>query len=80
MIFFDGDHSVEGVHSDLEAWLPKMRSEGYTVFHDYGWAEGVQKAIHEITLPITGKYSATPNMWWGQLKKDILSKSQIMNL
>ena len=52
LLFLDGDHSYEGLKSDLDAWLPKMKRNGMVVFHDYGWSEGIQKAVQELIFPI----------------------------
>ena len=34
-VFLDGDHSYEGVKSDIEAWWPKVRPRGMLCGHDY---------------------------------------------
>lgn len=64
MIFFDGGHSYETIKTDWENWSPKLKRGGIVVFHDIGWAEGVNKVIEENgkNLQKTGNL---PNMWWG---------------
>lgn len=61
LLFIDGDHSYEAVKSDVEAWLPKLKEGAIVIFHDYGWAEGVQRTIEETVKPIQigggGEYS-----------------------
>jgi glycosyltransferase involved in cell wall biosynthesis/predicted O-methyltransferase YrrM len=52
LLFVDGDHAYEEVRADLEAWLPKVKNGGIVVFHDYNWAEGVQRAVREFVVPI----------------------------
>jgi predicted O-methyltransferase YrrM len=52
MLFIDGDHSYEGVSTDLRAWLPKLRNGAWLLLHDSGWAEGVQRAIREMVAPV----------------------------
>lgn len=52
MLFLDGDHAYEAVKLDLANWLPKLRSGGWLALHDWGWAEGVKRAIAEIVQPI----------------------------
>ncbi|MCS7261539.1 MAG: class I SAM-dependent methyltransferase [Anaerolineae bacterium] len=47
-MFVDGDHSYEGVRSDIECWLPKVLEGGVVAFHDYRWSPGVKKAVDEI--------------------------------
>ncbi len=46
MLFIDGDHTYQGVSADLEAWLPKLESDGILAFHDMN-APGVLRAIRE---------------------------------
>jgi len=50
LVFIDGDHRYEGVHNDIQAWLPKVRPGGIICGHDYGqptpeW--GVKEAVDE---------------------------------
>jgi hypothetical protein len=40
------------VTSDLKAYLPKVKVGGTVLLHDWGWAEGVQRAIREIVIPL----------------------------
>lgn len=67
LMFFDGDHSEDGVKSDVSSWFPKLKPGAVVVFHDYGWAEGVQKTVCEDVLPLTCLHRSLPNMWWGVL-------------
>jgi glucosyl-dolichyl phosphate glucuronosyltransferase len=52
LLFVDGDHSYEGVSTDLEAWLPKVKDGGIVVFHDYNWSEDIKQAIREFIVPL----------------------------
>lgn len=52
LLFIDGDHSYEGVSTDLRVWLPKMKNAGIIAFHDYSWAEGVRRVVEEFVAPI----------------------------
>lgn len=36
LVFIDADHSYQGVKKDFEAWFPKIKTDGYFVFHDVG--------------------------------------------
>lgn len=51
-LFVDGDHSYEGVSSDIRSWFPKLSAGAVVVFHDYGWAEGVKRAVAEFVRPL----------------------------
>lgn len=51
-LFVDGDHSYEGVSNDIRSWFPKLSAGAVAVFHDYGWAEGVQRAVAELVKPL----------------------------
>jgi hypothetical protein len=53
LLFVDGDHSYEGVSGDLRSWLPKLNPNAWLLLHDYGWAEGVQRAIREMVAPVS---------------------------
>ncbi len=64
MIFFDGGHSYETINSDWNNWSPKLKKNAIVVFHDTGWAEGVNKVIEENSSSLSKKDSL-PNMWWG---------------
>ncbi len=50
--YFDGDHSYEGVKSDLEVLFPKMKLGGIMAFDDYHrrgwWGDGVIRAIYDF--------------------------------
>jgi len=50
--YVDGDHSYEGVKSDLAALFPKMKKGGIMAFDDYHrrgwWGDGVIRAINEF--------------------------------
>lgn len=64
LLFIDGDHSYDGVVSDIKAWLPKLRDNGMVIFHDWEWAEGVRRAIEEIVRPLqTEEPTILPNMY-----------------
>ena len=46
-IFIDGDHSYEGVLSDLNNWFPKMKKISVMSGHDF-WAPTVKRAVLEF--------------------------------
>lgn len=49
LIHIDGDHVYEAVKSDIEHWLPKVKSGGYACFDDFGHDSlpGVYQACEE---------------------------------
>lgn len=67
-LFIDGDHSHEGVKADVEAWVSKLNKNALVVFHDIGWAEGVQRVIKENISPRAVKEGRLPNLYWAWLK------------
>lgn len=68
LLFVDGDHSYEGCHADINAWLEKVRPGGLIYMHDVGWAEGVQRVIREMLLPrMEASGAVGDNLWWGIL-------------
>jgi hypothetical protein len=47
-VFLDADHSYEGVRSDIEAWLPKVKRGGIFAGHDFAhYFPGVMRAVLE---------------------------------
>jgi predicted O-methyltransferase YrrM len=66
-LFIDGDHSYESVKSDVDDWFPKLNNGAMVIFHDIGWAEGVQRVIEESVRPCAKKDGRLPNMYWAWL-------------
>lgn len=48
-LLLDGDHSLEGMRADLEAWLPKMKPGATIAGDDWNWT-GVHTAVLERFL------------------------------
>jgi hypothetical protein len=69
VLFIDGDHSYNGVKADWEAYKCFLDVGSTVIFHDYGWAEGVVKVVHEDVMPLVSNHGHLPNMWWGQIGK-----------
>ncbi len=48
-VFVDADHTYEAVLADIDAWLPKIRSGGQMLGHDWGSPgfPGVARAVRE---------------------------------
>lgn len=69
LLFIDGDHSYEGVKADWDAYKGFLGIGSVVIFHDYGWADGVKRVVHEEVLSLTSSHAQLPNMWWGTLSK-----------
>lgn len=39
-VFFDAEHSVEGINKEFDAWIPKIKIGGHLIFHDYKYQVG----------------------------------------
>jgi cephalosporin hydroxylase len=48
-VFIDGNHQLDAVAADIDAWLPKVMSGGILAGHDYvpGSYDGVVQAVNE---------------------------------
>jgi len=50
LLYVDGDHSFDGVSSDISIAISKMQTGSLIIFDDYGvggwWSDGVTKAVH----------------------------------
>lgn len=65
LLFIDADHSYQGCSEDVKAWLSKVKDGGTIVFHDYGWAEGVQRTVAELIMPIQSMPGQrTDSIYW----------------
>ena len=72
VVYLDGDHTYNGVKTDIKAWLPKVKKGGYLVGHDYcagktggGYPYGVIEAVAEA-FPDTevGVTNDSPPSWY----------------
>jgi predicted O-methyltransferase YrrM len=64
LLFIDADHSYEAVKADLAGWLPRLRPGALIILHDWGWAEGVQRAVRQTVVPIqVSQPHILPNMY-----------------
>lgn len=50
LLFVDGDHSYEGVRTDIDAWAPHLAHRHKIAFDDYGTPKnlGVKQAVDEL--------------------------------
>ena len=67
-LFIDGDHSYEACKKDWDLCSPLLREGSVVVFHDTGWAEGVQRVVREDVVPRVSKEGRLPNLYWAKLK------------
>ena len=70
LLFIDGDHSYESVKADWEAYKEFLRIDSIVIFHDYGWAEGVKRVVHDDVMPLAESHDQLPNMWWCKLARN----------
>ena len=66
LLFIDGDHSYEGAKADWVAYKEFLAPGSTVVFHDIGWATGVQKVVEEVK-PFFKSFDGLPNLWWGEI-------------
>ena len=65
-VFIDAIHSYEAVKADIEAWFPKVRSQGLLMGHDISW-DGVADAVTEFGKAhkiLTFKTPSTSDVWF----------------
>ncbi len=65
VLFIDGDHSYEGAKADWETYKGFLDKGSIVIFHDIGWAEGVQRVINEDVISKVSTFDSLPNLWWG---------------
>lgn len=70
LVFFDGDHSYEGVRQDWETYRPLMANGAVVAFHDIGWAEGVKRLVTEMVEPRAVWTDRLPNLFWAKLNNE----------
>lgn len=69
VLFIDGNHSYDSVKADWDTYRSFLKQGSTVVFHDYGWAEGVRRVVHEDVMPQVVQSNGLPNMWWGMIGK-----------
>jgi predicted O-methyltransferase YrrM len=66
-LFIDADHTYEGVKGDVDVWFPKLHDGALVIFHDIGWAGGVQQVVREAVVPRAEKEGRLPNLYWARV-------------
>ena len=67
LIFIDGDHSEEGIKTDVEAWLPLLKDGGLICGHDYYREdEGPHWVFvrQYVEAKFPGVQKAATSIWW----------------
>jgi predicted O-methyltransferase YrrM len=65
-VFIDALHTYEAVKSDIEAWFPKVRSQGMVMGHDISWP-GISQAVGEFGIArqiLTYMTPSTSDVWF----------------
>jgi len=71
MLWIDGDHSYQGVRTDLELWAPLVRPGGLIAGHDYGHLESVRRAWDELITndPTWGPTGRVRSIAWARKRQ-----------
>jgi predicted O-methyltransferase YrrM len=69
LLFIDGAHDYDAVKADWDSYKAFLDIGSVVVFHDIGWAEGVQTVVNEDVVHLTKNSERLPNMWWGTIGK-----------
>ena len=67
-LFIDGDHSYNACKKDWDLCGSLLQEGSVVVFHDTGWAEGVQRVVREDVAPKASREGRLPNLYWAELK------------
>lgn len=63
-VFVDGDHSMEGVRGDVQAWMSKVKPGGRVCGHDINM-KSVRDGVAAV-LPIEQIQLGDDHLWWIQ--------------
>jgi predicted O-methyltransferase YrrM len=58
-VFIDGDHSTEGLLTDLAAWRVKLKPGGKIIGHDIDWPD-----VEKVVSRVFGEYQVLPDDVW----------------
>eukprot|EP00933_Yihiella_yeosuensis_P082378 TRINITY_DN9622_c0_g1_i1.p1 TRINITY_DN9622_c0_g1~~TRINITY_DN9622_c0_g1_i1.p1 ORF type:complete len:421 (-),score=57.98 TRINITY_DN9622_c0_g1_i1:82-1344(-) len=65
LVFLDGDHRLESVASDIQAWWPTVRPGGILAGHDFALSfPGVVEAVARFVVPHGLRLFIAPEVWF----------------
>ena len=71
-IYIDGNHSFDGVYSDLVNFYPKVKKNGLIIGDDYGGkSKGVKKAVDQFCDERSIKFNQRKKQFWFEVKYDL---------
>lgn len=77
LLFVDGDHSYEGVLTDLRLYAPKLKDGGILIMHDSAHPP-ILDVIHRFILPIeTQSLARLPNLYAGRIRASAVDFSAV---
>jgi len=69
LLFIDGDHSWEGVTTDLKLYVPLMKDQAVLIMHDVNASTACRRALDEIVLPAEIQCLVRlPNLYAGRIR------------
>ena len=80
LLFIDGDHSFEACYKDWKLYSPYLAQNAIVVFHDTGWAPGVQKVVRDYVAPMGEQLFALSNMQGYKVTRKITTCVQEENV
>jgi hypothetical protein len=76
--YIDGDHSLEGIYTDIKAWLPKVKIGGIIAGHDYKdgpksgisdfWGKQLDFCVKTVVDYYANRYGHKLNVVGGRIK------------
>jgi len=68
-IYIDGDHSFEGLYSDLINYYPKVKKGGLVIGDDYGGkSPGVEKAVNKFCTERLIDFEYRKKQFWFEVR------------
>ncbi len=70
LLFIDGNHEYDEIKADWTQWSRHLAADATVVFHDIGWAEGVQQVVADDVKPQVKTEKRMPNLYWATLRSN----------